>query len=112
MKPTYTLKTTAQTSSNTTSADTARILAPLMTATLQAQALADKKRASRPQVSRTKPAKPTRGPVHRIVHDDCLAAMAKIPDAAVDFICADFPYNISGKGGLTMRRDQVVRADF
>ena len=50
--------------------------------------------------------------MHRIVHDDCLAAMAKIPDHSIDFICADFPYNISGKGGLTMRRDQVVKADF
>ena len=95
-----------------TSSDTARILAPLMTATLQAQALADKKRATRPQASRPKQTKATKGPVHRIVHDDCFAAMAKIPDHSVDFVCADFPYNISGKGGLTMRRDQVVKADF
>lgn len=38
--------------------------------------------------------------------------MAKIPDRSIDFICADFPYNISGKGGLTMRHDLVVKADF
>ena len=38
--------------------------------------------------------------------------MAKIPDRSIDFICADFPYNISGKGGLTMRQDRIVMADF
>lgn len=38
--------------------------------------------------------------------------MAKIPDAAIDFICADFPYNISGKGGLTMNGSHLVKADF
>ena len=38
--------------------------------------------------------------------------MAKIPDRSIDFICADFPYNISGKGGLTMRNDQIIKADF
>ena len=42
------------------------------------------------------------GPLHRIVHGECLEMMAKIPDHSIDFICADFPYNISGKGGLTM----------
>ena len=50
--------------------------------------------------------------MHRIVQGECLAMMAKIPDASIDFICADFPYNISGKGGLTMRGDQIVSADF
>jgi modification methylase len=50
--------------------------------------------------------------MHRIVHGECLAMMAKIPDQSIDFICADFPYNISGKGGLTMRNDQIVSADF
>jgi DNA modification methylase len=38
--------------------------------------------------------------------------MKKIPDKAIHFICADLPYNISGKGGLTMRGNIVVRADF
>lgn len=42
------------------------------------------------------------GPLHRIVHGECLEMMAKIPDHSIDFVCADFPYNISGKGGLTM----------
>ena len=40
--------------------------------------------------------------MHRIVQGECLEMMAKIPDHSIDFICADFPYNISGKGGLTM----------
>lgn len=38
--------------------------------------------------------------------------MAKIPDRSIDFICADFPYNISGKGGLTMKGNTLVAADF
>jgi DNA modification methylase len=33
--------------------------------------------------------------------------MKKIPDKAIHFICADLPYNISGKGGLTMRGNTV-----
>lgn len=35
--------------------------------------------------------------IHKIVHDDCLEAMRKIPDNYIDFICSDFPYNISNK---------------
>ena len=35
--------------------------------------------------------------IHRIIEGDCLDLMAKIPDRSIDFICADFPYNISGK---------------
>ena len=50
--------------------------------------------------------------MHRIIHGECLAMMAKIPDRSIDFVCADFPYNISGKGGVTMRGDRVVAADF
>ena len=50
--------------------------------------------------------------MHRIIQGECLEMMAKIPDRSIDFICADFPYNISGKGGLTMRNDQIVKADF
>ncbi len=38
--------------------------------------------------------------------------MAKIPDNYIDFICADFPYNISWNGGLTMKGDKIVKADF
>lgn len=43
---------------------------------------------------------------------DYLEAMAKIPDRSIDFICADFPYNISGKGGVTIQKDKVVPVDF
>ena len=38
--------------------------------------------------------------------------MKKIPDQAIHFISADLPYNISGKGGLTMRGNAIVKADF
>lgn len=38
--------------------------------------------------------------------------MKKIPDNSIDFICSDFPYNISNKWGLTMKWNRVVKADF
>ena len=50
--------------------------------------------------------------MHRIIQGDCLEKMAKIPDRCIDFVCSDLPYNISGKGGLTMRGTEVVKADF
>ena len=50
--------------------------------------------------------------IHKIVHADCLEAMKKIPDNFIDFICADFPYNISNNPWLTMRWDKIVKADF
>jgi len=34
-------------------------------------------------------------PIHRMVQGNCLELMRKIPDNYIDFICADFPYNIS-----------------
>ena len=34
---------------------------------------------------------------HKIVQGDCLETMQKIPDNSIDFICADFPYNISNQ---------------
>jgi len=49
---------------------------------------------------------------HFIVHWDCLEQMKKIPDNLVDFICSDFPYNISNKPWLTKRGDKVVSSDF
>ena len=38
--------------------------------------------------------------------------MKKIPNHCIDFICSDFPYNISNKPGLTMKQEKVVKADF
>lgn len=79
------------------------------------------RRSSPSQVKQTRPvastiaskAKPRpKKPAHRIVHGDCLDMLPKIPDATIDFICADFPYNISGKGGLTMKGNKLVKADF
>lgn len=104
------MKPTTRTNAHNTSLDlsytTSAILEPLKTAALQTIKLADKKQAQ------TAPKKRATGPIHRIIHGDCLEMMSKIPDRSIDFICADFPYNISGKGGLTMRHDQVVKADF
>lgn len=50
--------------------------------------------------------------IHKIVQGDCLEKMKLIPDNFIDFICADFPYNISNNPWLTMRGNKVVRADF
>lgn len=50
--------------------------------------------------------------IHKIVKGDCLEVMPKIPDNFIDFICADFPYNISNNPWLTMKHDKIVRADF
>ena len=38
--------------------------------------------------------------------------MKKIPNASIDFICSDFPYNISNNGWLTIRGNKIVKADF
>jgi len=50
--------------------------------------------------------------IHKIVQWDCIEKMKLIPDNCIDFICSDFPYNISNNHGLTMRGNKVVRADF
>lgn len=109
MKTAFQATTRNQVPALTVSAVTARILDPLRTAALQTMRLADNKSAPAPQpISKRRPT----GPIHRIIQGECLAMMAKIPDHSIDFICADFPYNISGKGGLTMRGNQIVKADF
>ena len=104
MKTTFQPRTTAHRA--TITASTAAIIEQLKTAALQSLRLGDK------SPSAATPKRRSTGPVHRIIHGECLEMMARVPDRSIDFICADFPYNISGKGGLTMRRDQVVSADF
>lgn len=49
---------------------------------------------------------------HKIILGDCLNVMKKIPDNSIDFICSDFPYNISNNPWLTMRWNKIVKADF
>ncbi len=49
---------------------------------------------------------------HKIIQGDCLEVMKRIPDNSIDFICSDFPYNISNNPGLTMRWNKIVKADF
>lgn len=50
--------------------------------------------------------------IHKIVKGDCLEVMKKIPNNIVDFICSDFPYNISNNMWLTMKKEKIVKADF
>ncbi len=38
--------------------------------------------------------------------------MKKIPNYSIDFICSDFPYNISNNSWLTMKWEKVVKSDF
>jgi modification methylase len=39
-------------------------------------------------------------PLGRIIQDDCIGAMAKLPDASIDMIFADPPYNLQLGGDL------------
>lgn len=79
------------------------LYAPLAFATAKTLDIILPKPLPKPRLAAA-PLKPkAKGPIHRIVHGDCLEKMAKIPDRSIDFICSDLPYNISGKGGLTMR---------
>lgn len=50
--------------------------------------------------------------VHKIIGWDCIKVMKKLPDNSIDFICSDFPYNISNNPWLTMRWNKIVKADF
>jgi DNA modification methylase len=49
---------------------------------------------------------------HKIIQGDCLEVMKKIPNNSIDFICSDFPYNISNNWWLTKRGNKIVKADF
>ena len=50
--------------------------------------------------------------IHKIVQGDCLEVMKKMQDNSIEFICSDFPYNISDQPWLTMKGNKVVKADF
>ena len=50
--------------------------------------------------------------IHKIVQGDCLEKMKLLKSNSIDFICADFPYNISNNPWLTMRGEKIVKADF
>ena len=39
-------------------------------------------------------------PIGQILQDDCIAAMARLPDACVDLVFADPPYNLQLGGDL------------
>ena len=109
--------TPAQVATITTYVHTAHILAPLMAATAQTMRLGDKngittdwdnpsERAST-GIEEASDRTDTQDHPGRVPCHD-----GQDPGSHIDFICADFPYNISGKGGLTMRNDQIVKADF
>ncbi len=44
---------------------------------------------------------PSEPPLDQILHDDCLEALARMPEACVDLVFADPPYNLQLKGDLT-----------
>jgi len=33
--------------------------------------------------------------IHKVIQGDCLEVMKRLKDNSIDFICSDFPYNIS-----------------
>ena len=58
--------------------------------------IAEDQGRSRPRSS----PKPQQLPVDSIIEDDCVAAMARLPDKSVDMIFADPPYNLQLGGDL------------
>jgi modification methylase len=55
-------------------------------------------------------APPTDLPVDRIIEDDCIAAMARLPAASVDMVFADPPYNLQLGGDLFRPEGGLVDA--
>jgi modification methylase len=53
-----------------------------------------------PRKQRTKAPPPADLPLGRILEEDCVAAMAKLPDGCVDMVFADPPYNLQLGGDL------------
>jgi len=55
---------------------------------------------------------PTESEPIKLINDDCLNVLKNISDNSVDLILTDPPYNISGKGHLTKKGNNIVKADF
>ena len=53
-----------------------------------------------PARPRAAPKKIRELPLDSIIEDDCIAAMARLPDKSVDMIFADPPYNLQLQGDL------------
>ena len=53
---------------------------------------------------------PGSGWLDHIIKGDCVAALEKLPDASVDLVFADPPYNLQLEGGLTRPDQSVVDA--
>ena len=49
-------------------------------------------------------------PIDRVMVGDCVAELEKLPDASVDVVFADPPYNLQLEGGLTRPDQSVVDA--
>ncbi|HMC91535.1 MAG TPA: site-specific DNA-methyltransferase [Allosphingosinicella sp.] len=62
----------------------------------------------RRQVAKTPP--PADLPLGRILEEDCVAAMAKLPDGCVDMVFADPPYNLQLGGNLFRPEGGLVDA--
>lgn len=45
----------------------------------------------------------------QLFNDDCLKALASLPEKSVDLIFADPPYNLSGEGFLTTKNGKVAK---
>src|SRR4051812_26649880 len=62
----------------------------------------------RRQIAREAP--PADLPLGRILEEDCVAAMAKLPDGCVDMVFADPPYNLQLGGDLFRPEGGLVDA--
>jgi modification methylase len=72
--------------------------------------MASRHTTPRPPV-RVPKAAAARGPslaVDRVIHGDCLAELAKLPDASVDLVFADPPYNLQLEGALLRPNNTTV----
>ena len=49
-------------------------------------------------------------PLDRIIEDDCIAAMARLPDSSIDMVFADPPYNLQLGGDLFRPEGGLVDA--
>src|SRR5688500_3454995 len=58
------------------------------------------RRGARAAVAREAAASAVELPLNSIIQDDCIAAMARLPDGCVDLVFADPPYNLQLGGDL------------
>ena len=49
--------------------------------------------------------------LNKIYNEDCLVGMKKIPDASVDCIICDLPYEVLNRGNEKAQWDNIIHID-